>query len=114
MHAKFGRERFLTIHNPLNLPGVGVGHIFFEVRLYIRTCVQHFGAFGRERFLTIDNPLTPWGGGGSNFFFKGETHMRAKFGRGAVRRRGPTVKYIIGRKYARTADARTKSVTLIR
>ena len=23
--------------------------------------------------------------------------MRAKFGRGAVRRRGPTVKYIIGR-----------------
>ena len=34
--------------------------------------------------------------------------MRAKFGRGAVRRRGPTVKYIIGRKYARTgAKVRT-------
>ena len=34
--------------------------------------------------------------------------MRAKFGHGAVRRRGPTVKYIIGRKYARTgAKVRT-------
>ena len=64
----FRREIFLTIDNPLNPPGVGVGHFFFEVRLYIRTCVQNLGAFGRERFLTIDNPLNPPGVGvGPNF-----------------------------------------------
>ena len=104
----FRRERFLTIDNPLNPPwGGGWSHFFFEVRLYIRTCVQNLGAFGRERFLTIDNPLNPPGVGVGPicYFFKSETiypHMRAKFGRGAVRRRGPTVKYIIGRKNART------------
>ena len=66
----FRREIFLTIDNPLNPPGVGVGHIFFfEVRLYIRTCVQNLGAFGREIFLTIDNPLNPPGVGVGPFFF---------------------------------------------
>ena len=69
----FRREIFLTIDNPLNPPGVGVGvgHIFFfEVRLYIRKCVQNVGAFCRERFLTIDNPLNPPGVGvGPIFYF---------------------------------------------
>ena len=73
--------------------------------------MPNLGAFGRERLLTIDNPLNPPGVGVGPIFFKGETiypHMRAKFGRGAVRRRGPTVKYIIGRKYAWTgAKVRT-------
>ena len=59
----FRREIFLTIDNRLNPPGVGVGNFFFEVILYIRTCVQNLGAFGRERFLTIDNPLNPPGVG---------------------------------------------------
>ena len=63
----FRRKIFLTIDNLLNPPGVGVGHIFFEVRLYIRTCVQNLGAFGRERFLTIDNPGRV--GVGPIFFF---------------------------------------------
>ena len=34
----FGRERFLTIDNPLNPPGVGVGPIFFKVRLSAHSC----------------------------------------------------------------------------
>ena len=66
--------------------------------------MPNLGGIRRERFLTIYNPLTPRGGMGQ-FFFGGETiypHMRAQFGHGAVRRRGPTVKYIIGRKYGRT------------
>ena len=42
----FGRERFLTIDNPLNPPGVGVGPIVlcFKVILSIRTCVPNLGA----------------------------------------------------------------------
>ena len=113
--------------NPLNPPGVGWVNffIFFKVRVSIRTCMPNLGAVRRERFLTIDNPLNPpgvgwvnfWGWGWVHFFFfkvRLYPHMRAKFGRGAVRRRGPTVKYIIGQKYARTADARTKRVTLNR
>ena len=82
------RERFLTIDNPLNPPGVG-WVIFVKVRVSIRTCVQNLGAVRRERFLTIDNPLNPPGVGVGQHFFKGETiypHIRAKFGRGAVRR----------------------------
>ena len=63
------RERFLTIDNPLNPPGVGWVTFFFEVRLCIRTCVQNVGAFGRERFLTIDNPLNPLGVGVGPIFF---------------------------------------------
>ena len=56
------RERFVTIDNPLNPPGVGQ-IFFFKVRLSIRTCVPNLGAVRRERFLTIiiDNPLG-WGG----------------------------------------------------
>ena len=38
------RERFLTIDNPLNPPGAGVGQFFFKVRLSIRTCVPNLGA----------------------------------------------------------------------
>ena len=66
--------------------------------------MQNLYAFGRERFLTIDNPLNPPGVGVGPIFFKGETiypHMRAKFGRGAVRRRGPTARSD-GQVYNRT------------
>ena len=55
------RERFLTIDNPLNPPGVGWVNFFFKVRLSIRTCVPNLGAVRHERFLTIDNPLNPPG-----------------------------------------------------
>ena len=101
------RERFLTIYNPLNPPGVGWVKlfIFFKVRVSIRTCVPNLGGIRRERFVTIYNPLNPPGVGWVNFFFEVRLlypHMRAKFGHGAVRLRGPTVKYIIGRKYGRT------------
>ena len=39
------RERFLTIYNPLNPPGVGWVKIviFVKVRVSIRTCVPTFG-----------------------------------------------------------------------
>ena len=59
------RERFLTIYNPLNPPGVGwvILFYFFKVRVYIRAYVQHLGAVRRESFLTIDNPLNPPGVG---------------------------------------------------
>ena len=55
------RERFLTIDNHLNPPGVGWVKflILFKVRVSIRTCVPNLG----ERFLTIDNPLNPPGVG---------------------------------------------------
>ena len=59
------RERFLTIYDPLNPPGVGQNVYFFNVRVSIRTCVPNLGAVRRERFLTIDNPLNPLGWGGS-------------------------------------------------
>ena len=64
------RERFLTIYNPLNPPGVGWVNIFFffKVRVSIRTCVPNLGAIRRERFLTIYNPLNPPGVGWVNFF----------------------------------------------
>ena len=63
------RERFLTIDNPLNPPGVGWVKLF-KVRVFIRTCVPNLGAVRRERFLTIDNPLNPpWGGVGQHFYF---------------------------------------------
>ena len=64
------RERFLTIYNPLNPPGVGwVTFFFFKVRVSIRTCVQNLGAFCRKIFLTIDNPLNPPGVGVGHIFF---------------------------------------------
>ena len=58
------------------------------MRVSIRTCVPNLGTVRRERCLTIDNPLNPPGVGWVKFCL-GETiypHMRAKFGRGAVRR----------------------------
>ena len=60
------RERFLTIYNPLNPPGVGWVKLKkkIKVRVSIRTCVPNLGAVRRERFLTIDKP--PWGGVGQN------------------------------------------------
>ena len=61
------RERFLTIYNPLNPPGVGWVKKKFMVREYIRTGVQNFGAVRRKRFLTIDNP--PGVGVGQIVFF---------------------------------------------
>ena len=81
------RERFLTIDNPLNPPGVGWVKFFLR-RVSIRTCVPNLGAVRRERVLTIDNPLNPPGVGWVTFFFKVRLypHMRAKFGRGAVQR----------------------------
>ena len=57
------RERFLTIDNPLNTPGVGWVKKSFKVRVSIRTCVPNLGVVHRERFLTIDNPLNPPGVG---------------------------------------------------
>ena len=48
------RERFLTIDNPLNPPGVGWVKKKFKVRVSIRTCMPNLGAVRRERFLTID------------------------------------------------------------
>ena len=85
------RERFLTIDNPLNRPGVwwGWSIFFFLVRVSIRTCVPNLGAVCRERFLTIDNPLNPPGvWWGWSIFFKVSIypHMRAKFGRGLSRK----------------------------
>ena len=68
MWAHSVEKYFKQYITPLNPPGVGVGHIFLEVRLYIRTCVQNVGAFGRERFVTIDNPLNPPGVGVGQFF----------------------------------------------
>ena len=66
------RERFLTIYNPLNPPGVrgGVDQIKkkCKVRVSIRTCVPNLGAVRRERFLIIDNSLNPPGVGWVNFF----------------------------------------------
>ena len=61
------RERFLTIYNPLNPPGVGWVKTFFMVRESIRTGVQNLGAVRRKRFLTIDNP--PGVGVGQIVFF---------------------------------------------
>ena len=60
------RERFLTIDNPLNPPGVGWVN---KVRVSIRTCVQNLGAFRHEIFLTIDNPLNPPGVGVGDICF---------------------------------------------
>ena len=79
------RERFLTIYNPLNPPGVGWVTTFFMVRESIRTGVQNLGAVRRKRFLTIDNP--PGVGVGQIVFLftvRLYPHMHAKFGRGAV------------------------------
>ena len=74
------RERFLTIYNPLNPPGVRWVKIliFFKVRVSIRTCVPNLGAIRRERFLTIYNPLNPPGVGWVKFcyFFKGRVSIR--------------------------------------
>ena len=82
------RERFLTIDNPLNPPGVGWVKflIFFKERVSIRTCMPNLGAVRRERFLTIDNPLNPpWGG--SIFFLKVRVSIRTCVPNlGAVRR----------------------------
>ena len=66
------RERFLTIDNPLNPPGVGWVKIFIfvKVRVSIRTCVPNLGAVCRERFLTIDNPLNPPGVGWVKFVLR--------------------------------------------
>ena len=78
------RERFLTIYNPLNPPGVGWVKLFFKVRVFIRTCVPNLGAVHRERFLTIDNPP-----GVGQIFFKVRVSIRTCVTNlGAVRREG--------------------------
>ena len=59
-----GRERFLTIYNPLNSPGVGWVKLKkkIKVRVSIRTYVPNLGAVRRKSFYP---------------------HMRAKSGRGS-------------------------------
>ena len=57
--ANASRARQFNPQTPL---GWG-GSIFFEVRVYIRTCVPNLGAVRRKIFLTIDNPLNPPGVG---------------------------------------------------
>ena len=64
------RERFLSIDNPLNPPGVEWVKQNVKVRVSICTCVPNLGAVRRERFLTIDNPLNPPGVGWVKFFLK--------------------------------------------
>ena len=53
-----------------------MGHIFFNVRVFIRTCVPNVGAVRRERFLTIDNPLNPPGVGVGDIFLKVRLSIR--------------------------------------
>ena len=121
------RERFLTIDNPLNPPGVGVGPIFFKVRLSIRTCVPNLGAVRSDGAVRRRGPTARSDGAvrrrgptarsdgavrrrGPTARSDGAVRRRGPTARsdGAVRRRGPTVKYIIGRKYAWTgAKVRT-------
>ena len=83
------RERFLTIDNPLNPPGVGWVK-FFKVRVFIRTCVPNLGVVRHEishacQIWARCGPTAPGVGLVRIFLAESQSglyrHMRAKFGR---------------------------------